>query len=329
MPRHASPTVGIALAVYRPDPRYFAAQLASIQAQTLTDWVTVLTCDSPLGELRAEPLLAPFFDDPRFEWHENAVRLGVKGNFARALELARARGAKWLAFSDQDDVWYPHKLERLVGALEGKPPLAVSHADMDVLVDGATLERSAWQLEARDVSHVTPAALFVRNVVTGASMLMDAGLAARYPEVPDDAPFHDYWYAVAASHHGGVYPVHERLHAYRQHGGNVVGVRPYKGFLDGKRLDELVIDEALVYYRGTRAFVLAAARAGMPVSELDLLSFTRRRDAGVSLVVRGVAALRDPNAASGFLALAIGKVLDVTVPPVRAALERRRRARGG
>jgi hypothetical protein len=127
--------------------------------------------------------------------------------------------------------------------------------------------------------------------------------------------------------------VRERLYAYRQHGGNVLGVRPYKGFLDGKRLAELHIDEALTYFRGTRAFVLAARRAGMPVSELDLLSFTRRRDAGVTLVARGLAALRDPNAASGFLALAVGKVLDVTVPPVRAARARlggpKRAARGG
>ena len=71
-------TVGIALAVYQPNPEWLAVQLASIAAQTHTEWVCVLTLDSPLSDIAAEPGLIPFLDDKRFTWIENPERLGLR-----------------------------------------------------------------------------------------------------------------------------------------------------------------------------------------------------------------------------------------------------------
>ena len=56
-------------------------------------------------------------DDPRFEvigWDDN---LGFYLNFERLL-LAVPDDAAWVALSDQDDRWYPDKLERLVPLLD-------------------------------------------------------------------------------------------------------------------------------------------------------------------------------------------------------------------
>ena len=50
-------------------------------------------------------------------------------------------------------------------------------------------------------------------------------------KIPAEFEYHDHWLAVVASVHGGVHAVHEPLVRYRQHGGNVVGVTPYPGFL--------------------------------------------------------------------------------------------------
>jgi len=306
-----APLVGIALAVYRPVVGDFREQLASIRDQSHPSWLCFLTLDSPLAELRAEPSLAPFFEDARFVWHENPQRLGFKDNFARAIGLAVEAGARYVACSDQDDVWYPHKLATLVRAIESTPPLSVVHADMDVLVDGVKQERSAWQLENRSIDRVDPTSLLVRNVVTGASMLMDAELARRFPSVPDDAVFHDHWYGLLASFHGGVHAVHERLHAYRQHGGNVVGVRPYRGFFDGKGVQELLDsqDEAVRNFRARRALASAVRDAGLSLSRFQRLAFTRRRDAGLALFGLGVTSLADPSVARECFALAAGKAL--------------------
>jgi hypothetical protein len=315
-----SPLVGIALAVYRPDPAAFREQLASIRDQTYPSWRCVLTADSPLAPLRAEPALAPFFEDARFSWHENPERLGVEKNFARAIGLCVEAGAVYVACSDQDDVWYPHKLATLVRAIASKPPLSLVHADMDVLVDGEKLARSAWELEGRTVDRADPTSLLVRNVATGAAMLMDAELARRYPRVPEGALFHDHWYAFVASLHGGVHPVRERLHAYRQHAGNVIGVRAYRGLLDGMGVREMLAhrDDAVRNYRARRAIALAAQEAGHRLSRVAELAFTRGLDGGLVLFGMGAASLGDRTLARECFALGAGKALAFGVGEARA-----------
>lgn len=49
---------------------------------------------------------------------------------ARNLGASMARG-EYLAFLDQDDAWYAHKLERQVAILDGNPELGLSYTDVD------------------------------------------------------------------------------------------------------------------------------------------------------------------------------------------------------
>lgn len=315
--RGPAPKVGIALAVYRPAVGAFREQLASIRAQSYAHWSCVLTLDSPLAELAEH--VPDFLADPRFRWVENETRLGFKGNFAHAARLAVEGGAELVAFADQDDVWYPDKLAELVKEIGRRPPLSVVHADMDILRGETVLPESAWQAERRDVDRATPSRLLVRNVVTGASMLMDAELLARYPTVPEEIRFHDHWYALVASFHGGVYPVHKRLHAYRQHQANVVGVNPYRGFFMGETLGRLWTRrrEALDYFRETRGVARRAAAIGLPLTRAQELAFIRRRDAGLGLLGLAALSLPDPPHAAACLALSAGKLLDLVSADAR------------
>ena len=317
--RAPAPKVGIALAVYRPAVAAFREQLASIRAQTYEHWFCVLTLDSPLAELAEH--VPDFLADPRFRWIENETRLGFKGNFTRAARLVVEAGAELVAFADQDDVWYPEKVAVLVEEIGRRPPLSVVHADMDVLSGETVLRESAWQAERRDVDNTDPSRLLVRNVVTGASMLMDAALYARYPTVPDEIRFHDHWYALVASFHGGVYPVHKRFHAYRQHQANVVGVNPYRGFFMGESLGRLWTRrrEALDYFRETRGIARRAAAIGLPLTRAQELAFIRRRDAGLGLLGLAALSLPDPPHAAACLALSVGKIMDLVSEGARSA----------
>jgi hypothetical protein len=225
-------SLGIALAAYRPDPRIFAEQLKSIQSQTFRNWKCWITLDSPLTPLQGEPTLAPFFEDSRFIWSENAARLGHKKNFEHAMNLAAADpNVDAIGCSDQDDVWYSNKLGRCLAQLEKSGPLSLVHSDMHVLnADGSIGSETAWEIENRGVHNATLETLLIRNVVAGCSMLLDASLVRKFPKIPDEFEFHDHWYAVVASAHGGAHPIYEPLYAYRQHHGNVVGVSPFQGF---------------------------------------------------------------------------------------------------
>lgn len=304
------PTVGIALAVYKPDVTTFAEQLDSIRTQSYSNWFCVLTSDSPLDALRDEPLLRAFFEDPRFRFVENETRLGAGPNFTKALQLSLENGAQYLACSDQDDVWYPNKLEVLVDALRTKPPLSLVHADMDVLLDGKKAARSAWEQERRNVDRRDPTARFVRNVVTGASMMFDAELARRFPELPGPKVLHDHFYAIIASHHGGVYPVRQRLHAYRQHRDNVIGVRPYRGITDGMSLHELLAKrgEAIENFDARVQIARHLEDRGLTLTRFQRLALLGP-DGGLSLLGLALVSLSDPALARECLPLAGGKLL--------------------
>jgi hypothetical protein len=185
----------------------------------------VITFDSPMAEARAHPMIRPFADDPRFEWIENPARLGARDNFGRAIQTVLGRGVDAIACADQDDRWYPDKLATQAAVLAAAPPLSIVHCDMHLLRDGAVAPKTAWRFEGRNVRNCEPRHVLIRNLVSGCSALMDAELPRRFPHIPDEAPFHDYWYALVASALGGIHSIERPLMAYRQHGANVVGAK--------------------------------------------------------------------------------------------------------
>lgn len=261
--------IGIALAAYEPDPKYFSIQLRSIKEQTLRDWICVITLDSSLANHRADPLLSEFFADARFIWLENEHRLGHKKNFEKAIQETLKYNVAAVACSDQDDLWYPEKLERFYEALRAHAPLSLVHCDMHVLEkESINKEQTVWELEKRGVIHVAPEQLIVRNVVAGCAMLFDAELARRFPIIPEGAEYHDHWYALVASFYGGVHSIREPLYAYRQHGGNVVGVTPFVGVLwipAGLGFRN-IIKKCGIAWRKSVLLASAARDAGLPLS---------------------------------------------------------------
>lgn len=298
--------IGIALGAYEPPIEFFRAQLQSIAEQSDNHWFCVITLDSPLEPLRANPALAPFFSDPRFRWIENPKRLGVARNFARAFRLALESGAWAIAPSDQDDLWYPQKLVRLRAELAQRPPLALVHSDMDLLTNGHIETESGWEQAKRDVKRASPEELLIWNIATGASMLIDARLIEKYPEIPEGVRYHDHFYAVAASLYGGAHPIFERLYAYRQHASNVIGAQAYRGLLGGQRLEALYKNrsDAVKNFESMRAVGRAFAKEAPELARL-----VDSGDGGARLFFYGLKSLGYKSLARESFALSFGKLL--------------------
>jgi glycosyl transferase family 2 len=105
----AGPLVAICMASYEPPMDLFRRQLESIRSQTHRNWVCVISddCSSPKSFATIQREVG---DDPRFVVSRSPRRLGFYLNFERALTLS-ARNADYIALADQDDRWYPEKLE--------------------------------------------------------------------------------------------------------------------------------------------------------------------------------------------------------------------------
>jgi glycosyl transferase family 2 len=219
----ASGGVAILLSTYNGEP-FLVEQLASLQAQTIGDWVLYWRDD---GSTDATPHMMTEFlatlGSGRFVVVPSDGRVGAGESFLRLLRIAAIDGCEAVAFADQDDVWLPEKLARGMAALSKVPAATPAlYCARQVLVD-AGLRRIA---ESATVRHppAFPAAL-TQNIATGCTVMMNraaAGLvaASRAP----GATLHDWWsYLMVAAAGGRVLFDATPVVLYRQHEGNAMG----------------------------------------------------------------------------------------------------------
>ncbi len=304
--------VGIALAAYQPDLEVFAQQLLSIQKQSHTDWICVIALDSPLDPVLSSRLITPFQADARFHWVENKIRLGHKKNFEKAIQESLRHSVSVIACSDQDDVWYENKLSECLRAFSTQGPLSLVHSDMHILENEKIASKTAWALERRGIHNCKPRHFYVRNIVAGCSMLFDAELARRFPTIPEEAEFHDHWYALVASYHGGIRAIHQPLYAYRQHPENEVGVSPYRKLFTlpaGSTFAE-ILNKCKNGWRKSLRLASAAQREGLPLSIWERITFLSRLDLGFGLLLLAIMNWKsDRPLTRACLARSIGKAL--------------------
>jgi hypothetical protein len=310
--------IGIALAAYRPNEDYFFQQLFSIQNQTHQDWVCWISFDSPFSELKANPKFSVFFKDARFYWEENSQPLGHLKNFEKAIQSLLTLKVDAIACCDQDDVWFPEKLERSLRALNEVGSLGLVFTNMKLINQkGIVSEKTVWEVERRGVGHVNRFDLLVRNVIPGTGMLMDAELAWRFPKIPARSLFHDHWYPLVAACLGGALkPISEPLYAYRIHGENVVGVTPYSGLLalsSGGKPIQGVGPKCRAVWNRSQQLAQVAEENGLSVGVVARWAFLRRWDFGLLLALRGgFCLISDPALARACFARTLGKLLEFT-----------------
>lgn len=228
----ATTDVSIALCTHNGE-RWIGPLLESMAAQTrVADELVVqddLSSDSTCEIIRSFASDAPF--EVRLE--VNPVQLGSTANFATA--LARCNG-RFVALADQDDLWYPTKLERLVGELETDPTITMVFSDADLIGEqGQTLGRRLWdtRMVARTLRKraVVPEELFARRALTtGCTMAVRrraVAAALPFPSELDDpvSPMrHDRWLSLVAAAVGTVRALPEPLVQFRVHPAQQTGV---------------------------------------------------------------------------------------------------------
>lgn len=229
-----APLVAICMATFEPDPRLLERQIGSIREQTHENWRCLVSDDGSSPE-RLAHLRELTAGDGRFTLSAGEERLGFYANFGRALEMVPAE-AGFVALADQDDRWYPEKLEALLAGL-GLAQLVYS--DMRIVDEqGVVVSETFWR--GRRNNHTDLASLLLANTVTGAASLFRRellGLVLPFPEPVGD-PFHDQWIAAVALAVGEIAYVDRPLYDYVQHGGAARGheaaMRPWDA---GRLLD--------------------------------------------------------------------------------------------
>ena len=205
--------ISVALAAYEGE-RYIEEQLRSILPQ-LSEGDEVIVSDDKPGGMTEKIVRRIAEEDPRVVYVQGHSK-GVAANFVNAIR--HCKGDK-LFLCDQDDVWLPDKVQRVLEAFDAGATLVLHNAyvtDEDLNIK----ETSFFALRGS-----RPGLLrnLVKNSYMGCCMAFDRSLLKKIMPMPKAVPMHDQWIGLIGEIYGKPVFLDVPLLYYRRHEGNVTG----------------------------------------------------------------------------------------------------------
>ena len=209
-----NPTVAVVVATYN-GATYLRAQLESIVQQTYKPSQIIIVDDASVDDTIT---IAHAFaaHHPEVMVVQNETRLGYIKNFEKGMLLANA---SYVALSDQDDIWVPHKIELLMYAI-GDQMLAYSDSEL-IDANGDLLHKKMSTIKNQLAYH-TPIMYTIGAWAPGHAMLFKKELIDKATPFPTLVT-HDFWLGFVATCYSRVVYVNEPLVHYRQHTQNAIG----------------------------------------------------------------------------------------------------------
>jgi hypothetical protein len=210
--------------------RWLPELLASLEKQTFQDWQLLVRDDGSTDQtLRIVLKWQAAHPDKLAGLLLDGSHLGSKLSFSRLVE---ASTAPCLMFCDQDDVWFPEKVElqytalRRLEAQYGESMPLLVHSDL-VVVDAerAIQAVSFWDYRDFEIGQRKQAYL-LNNVVTGCATAFNRAAADWAFPLPFYAMEHDRWLALVCAWFGQIQALPHPLLLYRQHEDNLIGAEP-------------------------------------------------------------------------------------------------------
>lgn len=206
-------TISVAMATYN-GARWLETQLNSFARQTRLPDELVVTDDGSTDDtadvIAAFAATAPF--PVRFV--RNPARLGFNGNFAHAIGLATG---DIVFISDQDDAWYPDKIERVVATMKATPRC------LCVVNDQAIADAQGRETGGTVLGNVRGMGRPDGWYGPGCCTAFARALMPVVAPMPGNVVAYDHWINALAEAMGVRRILNAPLQMYRRHGGNASG----------------------------------------------------------------------------------------------------------
>ncbi len=207
--------ISVCMATYN-GGKFIGEQLESILSQLPSDAEIVIADDCSTDDTLA---VVKSIGDARLRVLPAEKHLGVIYNYERALLASKG---EIIFLADQDDIWLPGKVEKVLAAL--------SEADL--------VTHDAWMLRPSDASSWIRAgklsdirayrsgvvANWWKNTFTGCCMAFRRNILDKALPFPKNLPMHDQWLGVVAEKNFKVKSMDEPLVEYRQHSTNATHI---------------------------------------------------------------------------------------------------------
>lgn len=210
--REKEPQISVCMATYN-GAAYIGQQLSSILSQLGPgDEITLVddhSSDSTLNVVAG-------FGDGRIRIFRNEKNMGAARSFERAISLATG---EIIFLSDQDDIWHPEKVARMLEVFTNRPDVTLVLSDARIVdKEGHVLVESFFE-QRGDFNHGVVHNL-IKNKYLGCVMAFRKNLLAKVLPFPATIPQHDMWIGMVNALYGKSYFIDLPLVDYRRHDSN-------------------------------------------------------------------------------------------------------------
>lgn len=250
--------IDILLATYNGE-KYLKYQLDSILNQTHKNIRLLINDDCSTDNTRS--ILKEYEEkDDRIKVKYNEKNLGYVKNFE---DLLKRVENKYFALSDQDDFWKEEKIEKSLNKLlEEDADLVFTDLEpVDEKLNTITPSMVRFmQMDKNIKKHQDYKSVFLRNCVTGCTILSKKELINEYIPIPTKEPMvHDWWMALIISQIGKITFLDEPTIKYRQHGNNQLGIYGMKNYIQDfdeyrEKYIQLKLDQFNLYVENEQFF---------------------------------------------------------------------------
>jgi len=259
--------------------RYLDQQLRSIAGQTRLPSELVVCDDGSTDQ--TEQIVLAFSNSVTFDVHfrKNPVNLGSTKNFEQAIQLCTG---DVIALCDQDDVWFPEKLQRMSEALEARPEVAAVFSNARVIGEnGQFLPHDLWYLarftgrRQKRFSDRTqaPYVLVEGDTVTGAAFMIRTSFVSQVLPISVEW-IHDGWIAMILTTIAEVLPLPDYLMSYRLHTGQQVGLSKTPLY---KRFSVRKAKALATHQHHAKRYAAVAAKLESLSAHVELITELRRK----------------------------------------------------
>ena len=208
---------------------YLKEQLDSILSQNYSDFVLLIRDDGSSDETVQ---LIRSYADPRIRVIEG-TNLGPAASFFSLLQMVPE--ADYIFFSDQDDIWFPEKMNRLLSEIkcyDHEPTMVFSDFTM-IDSDGKVTANSYADYASLQVKPgKNPLAkVIAQPYAFGCASVINRALADIVKDPPVGIEMHDCWISQCAAAMGNLIFVPEQTIAHRFHSRNATGKTGQDSFI--------------------------------------------------------------------------------------------------
>lgn len=210
--------VTVAMAVYKPNIDWFIKQLQSINDQDYRPLELLIWNDSP-QDFDGQDIVSRYITNIPYQILDNGHNNGVTRAFE---ELTKHANGKYIAYSDQDDIWMTNKVSVMVEFMKCHPKCICCHSDVELIDEESKVIRKSIYpacVEKINNKKYQEKTFLVKSWNVGCAMMMtteDAKAAVPFPTMV----YHDQWLEMYALALGDFCYISDCLIQHRVHGSN-------------------------------------------------------------------------------------------------------------